>query len=214
MGTKITFIRHGETDWNVNGRWQGQAAVPLNAWGRRQADVVASYVAAQGERFAALYASDLSRAYDTAGALARSLGLAVVSDPRLREIDLGEWQGLTEEEVKLWDGERLAWVRQDNFNHARPGGESWQQVGTRGAEALREIVGAHPESSLLVVSHGGTIRVTLQHLKLIDSSYTFIENCSRTIISYEPATSGWTLIGYNLIDHLAALRDPKITHEG
>lgn len=214
MRTRITFIRHGETDWNVNGRWQGQAAVPLNAWGRRQADVVSAYLAASSQRFDAIYASDLSRAYDTASAIARNLNLSVVADKRLREIDLGEWQGLTEDEVKAWDGERLAWVRQDNFNHARPSGESWQHVGARGTEMLREIVAAHPDAAVLVVSHGGTIRVTLQHLGLIDTSYTFIENCSRTIVSYDADADRWTVEGYNLVDHLAALRDPKITHEG
>src|SRR5258707_7809407 len=111
MLTRVTLIRHGETAWNVNGRWQGQAAVPLNDEGRRQAMLLAEHLLPRAAEFAAIYSSDSLRCRETAELVASRLDKSVQLDARLREIDLGEWQGLTSDEVQAWDIERLQMVR-------------------------------------------------------------------------------------------------------
>jgi broad specificity phosphatase PhoE len=198
--TRFTLIRHGETDWNVNGRWQGQASVPLNALGQQQAAITAAYLSTLGVAYTAIYASDLSRAAVTAALIAQKIGLSVQHDPRLREIDVGEWQGLTEEEVRAWDAERLAQVRRDPQAAVRPSGESWQQVSDRAMSVMRELHRRHPTGEVLVVSHGGTIRSVLSALALAFPSAP-LGNCSRTLLS--AAADQWTLDAYNLTDHLA-----------
>src|SRR5688572_18781139 len=129
MATRITLIRHGETDWNVSGRWQGQAPVPLNSNGLQQASATATYLRNQSSSYAIVYASDLSRAFITASLIVNEIGGEIIKERRLREIDLGDWQGLTEIEIRDWDGENLARVRADSINARRPGGESWKDVG-------------------------------------------------------------------------------------
>lgn len=151
--THVILVRHGETDWNVTNRAQGQAEVALNAAGRHQAEEVAERLA--GVDLAAVYSSDLSRAADTAAAIARRHGLDVVLDPDLREIDQGDWEGVDTGTIKqrwpeLW-GDARHWLR-------RPGGESPGEVRARALQALRRIVAAHPSDTVAVVSHGGTIR--------------------------------------------------------
>jgi broad specificity phosphatase PhoE len=200
MPTRFTLIRHGETDWNVSGRWQGQAPVPLNDLGHRQARVTAAYLASNGTRFDAVYSSDLSRAAVTAQYIVERLGGVVVPDRRLREIDLGDWQGLTNEEVQAWDNERFLAVRKDTLNAVRPGGESWTQVGERAVSLLRELLTTHPNGDLLLVAHGGTIRSILFTLTLKDLPAAHIDNCSRTILGHQDGA--WTLEAYNLTDHL------------
>src|SRR5688572_10410020 len=96
--TRILVARHGETDWNRLGSWQGQADPPLNDDGRRQAAALAEKLA--GDRIAAVYSSDLRRASETAEALGTRLGVEVVLDRGLREIDVGSWSGLTRDEVE------------------------------------------------------------------------------------------------------------------
>ena len=95
--TRILLARHGETDWNRIGRWQGHADPPLNEAGREQAAALAERLA--GDGIAAIYSSDLRRASATARTVGKQLGLAVVEDPALREIDVGSWSGLTRAEV-------------------------------------------------------------------------------------------------------------------
>ena len=151
--TKVLIVRHGATEWNINKRAQGQADIPLTDKGRHQALDTARQLA--NFPVTAVYTSDLSRARDTAQAIAEMHGLAVTEDARFREIDQGDWTGLTTDEIsarwpELWGPAR-------HYN-ARPGGESPQQVRERALEGLRDAVQAHPEGTIVVVSHGGTIR--------------------------------------------------------
>ncbi len=151
--TTIFLVRHGATQWNIHKRAQGQADVPLTDKGRLQALDAAKQLAT----FAidAVYSSDLERAFDTAQAIAHVQGVEVVKDPRLREIDQGEWTGLPVAEIeRRWPE---LWGTARHYN-ARPGGESPQQVRARGLAAVRDAVADHPDGNLVVVSHGGTIR--------------------------------------------------------
>jgi 2,3-bisphosphoglycerate-dependent phosphoglycerate mutase len=138
--TTILLARHGETDWNRDGRFQGHADPPLNEAGRRQAERLAQAVA--DEPPDAVYASDLRRAFDTAEIVGTRLGLPVGRETGLREIDVGSWQGLTREETdgRGWDG------------------ETYEQHRDRVLRALREIGERHPRGRVLVVAHGGCLR--------------------------------------------------------
>ena len=151
--TQVFLVRHGATDWNKEKRAQGHADIDLNADGHKQAAAVATELA--HEHIDAVYSSDLKRARDTAVAIASAQGLEVQVDPDLREIDQGDWEGLTTDEIRTrWPN---LWGPNRHYN-ARPGGESPQQVKSRSLRALRRAVEAHPEGAIVVVSHGGTIR--------------------------------------------------------
>ena len=147
------LIRHGATEWNHSRRAQGQADIELNEAGRRQAEHVAQELA--GEDIVAVYSSDLKRAFHTASPIAAARGLSVVTDPAFREIDQGEWEGLEVDEIaRRWPD---LWGPARHYS-TRPGGESPQQVRARALEGVRQIVRAHSEGTVVVVSHGGTIR--------------------------------------------------------
>lgn len=151
--TQVLLVRHGATEWNIHKRAQGQADIPLTDKGKEQAVDAARQLAKFPVK--AIFSSDLSRARDTAQEIAKIHGLPVVEDPRFREIDQGEWTGLATEEIatrwpELWGPAR-------HYN-ARPGGESPQQVRARALAALRDAVAANPQGTIVVVSHGGTIR--------------------------------------------------------
>ncbi len=152
--TELWLIRHGQTDWNLEGRYQGQSDIPLNATGLSQAEAFAASL--DGQPFSALYSSDLRRAAQTAAAIARRTGLAVIPEPRLREIHQGQWQGRTLDEVRAVYNESAQAKRwQIDPEAARaPGGESVLEVSQRMAQAADSIARAHPGQRVLVVSHG------------------------------------------------------------
>src|SRR5262245_53202123 len=101
--TVFYIIRHGETDWNLSGRWQGHADVPLNALGRAQAQRLAERLRREDTRLDSIYSSDLLRAWETALIIGDALGVAPRPLPALREIDVGAWSGLTRAEVLMRD---------------------------------------------------------------------------------------------------------------
>ncbi|MBN2386380.1 MAG: histidine phosphatase family protein [Anaerolineales bacterium] len=157
--THLFLIRHGETDWNVEGRWQGQADVPLNARGRAQAARMAETL--RGLDLQAIYASDLVRARETAEALAAVHGLEVRLDARLREIHQGEWQGLLVGEIEARYAARFHERRRDPLNVAPPGGETVAGVQARVVAFLQEVVARHPGQTLAIVAHGFVLAVAL-----------------------------------------------------
>lgn len=144
--TELHLIRHGQTDWNVAGRYQGQADIPLNTVGLAQARALAERLS--GQRFDALFSSDLQRAYQTAEAIAAAVGLPIHALRVLREIHMGEWEGKLLAEVSQG-------YTQNKSPHSKPqGGESVAQVAARLAQAADSICRAHPGGRVLVVSHG------------------------------------------------------------
>ncbi len=159
--TELLLVRHGETDWNRDRRFQGHADPPLNEMGREQAHALAAELA--GERIELVYTSDLCRARETAEIVAASLGADLVALRDLREIDVGEWEGLTwpEIEERYPEGAR-AWHEQGFGWEA---GETYDELGERVVAALRRIAADHPEQRVLVVGHGGTIRATRAFLE-------------------------------------------------
>ena len=153
--TKILLVRHGETDWNRERRFQGHADPPLNDAGREQARALAERLA--GEQIDAVYSSDLRRARETAAILAAPHGLEVVAVRELREIDVGSWQGLSWPEIEELFPRARALARD---GHGWERGETYEQLGERIVRALGDIAARHPGQRVLVVGHGGTVRAT------------------------------------------------------
>jgi len=156
--TTLLLVRHGETDWNAEGRVQGHTDRPLNDFGRRQAKELADRLAGEGAD--AIYTSDLVRAKETADIVAERLGLTVVVDPGLREKDWGTWEGLTGDE-------RI---------HVEFEGESVEDHRDRVMAAVRRIVARHPDQRVVVVTHGGSLRRIQTAVNGVADSV--IENCA------------------------------------
>jgi broad specificity phosphatase PhoE len=152
--TEILLARHGETEWNVERRWQGHADVPLNALGRDQAHDLAARLA--GEHVDAIYASDLSRARETAEIVGAALGVAVRTLRELREIDVGSWSGRTTDEIQREDPGARDRVRDHGYGWE--GGETPAQMAARVVAAVRRLAAEHPDERILIVAHGGVIR--------------------------------------------------------
>jgi phosphoserine phosphatase len=155
--TTILLARHGETDWNREGRFQGHADPPLNRTGRDQA--VQLSVALMAEELAAVYSSPLRRALETAEIVAASRGLEPVTLDALREVDVGSWSGLTRAEVEQRFPEQYArWL---DYGQGWEDGETYDEMGARVVAALLEIAAAHHGERVLAVTHGGPIRAAL-----------------------------------------------------
>jgi len=159
----VYLARHGETEWNRVGRWQGRTDVPLSDVGRAQARALADHL--RGRGIAEIHASDLSRAHETAHIVATVLGITrLTSDPRLRERGFGIFEGLTREEC----AERHPDVWQRYLADRRstpPDAEPQADVVARIVGAMTAIAeAAHPAGPILVVSHGGAIRSFVHHI--------------------------------------------------
>jgi broad specificity phosphatase PhoE len=155
MTTTLWLIRHGETDWNRNGLYQGQADIPLNATGLTQARAAAEELARVERPFTALYSSPLLRARQTAAETALRLGCKVHEDQRLMEIHQGEWTGKNYLTVVAQFGDPLqAAGMRDTLNSRAPGGESVAEVAARMRAAADEISTRHPNGDVLVFTHG------------------------------------------------------------
>jgi len=154
--SKLVFVRHGQTVWNVEGRVQGHADSVLTSQGRAQA-------AAVGKRlkeldFIRLYSSDLVRTRQTSEIIAEFTGHDVITDPRLREKNMGVFQGLTRFEMEEKYGEELALRQAQGPDYIVPNGESDRQFFTRSTACFEELAGNHAGETIVVVSHGGVLK--------------------------------------------------------
>ncbi len=155
MLTTIVLVRHGETDWNRDARFQGHADIPLNATGQEQVRELADRLA--GESFSVAYTSPLRRASESAALLAERLGIEVRSSDALKEVDVGAWSGLTTEEVEARFPEGFArWVEWRCAGWSE--GETYEELGRRVVDGLLEIAEEHDGEQVLAVTHGGPIR--------------------------------------------------------
>lgn len=211
MITTVYLIRHGETDWNLNGRWQGHADVPLNAVGARQATIVAHRLADEGVRFDALYSSDLARAFQTAWEIGKAVKAPVQLLPSLREIDLGTWSGLTYDEIKATHPTEIALLEQGQ-DIPRGGAETLSALRKRVVEAVDAIAGQHRGETLGVVSHGGAIRMLLAHATSHEGDgfkrFPHIGNTSISVVAIGP--DGWQIVSANDMTHLEQVHDPEL----
>jgi broad specificity phosphatase PhoE len=153
--TTILLARHGETDWNRDGRWQGHSNTSLNVRGREQARELADELTAEVD---VVYSSDLARARETAEIVAARLGLEIRLDARLRERGFGAWEGLTHTEIEERDAEALARWRAGEGSGADDA-EPFDAFAQRMGHFLEDVLERHVGERVLVIAHGGSIRV-------------------------------------------------------
>lgn len=194
---QVVLLRHGRTEWNATGRFQGQRDSPLDGIGRAQAAAAAVAVASMEPD--AIVTSDLVRARDTALAVADESNLDVVEDVRLREIHLGAWQGLTRAEARAaFPDEYERWRTGEDAR--RGGGETYAEVGARAAECVTEWAEKLGPGSLVVaVTHGGTARATIGTLLGMDPDTWWrlapLGNCRWSLLG--DIGRGWRLEEHN-----------------
>jgi broad specificity phosphatase PhoE len=183
---RLWLIRHGQTAWNLEGRYQGQADAPLNATGWEQARAVAARLA--GKRYDAIYSSDLQRALTTAEVIGEAVGLRVRRHPGLREVRLGRWEGMLAVDIQRDYAEAWLARQRDPANARPPGGESAAEVAQRVWAAVDEIVTAHPGGAIIVVSHGLAVATVLCRARGVPLAevYTLIpDNCQPETVVWE-----------------------------
>jgi len=207
--TRVLLIRHGETSWNREQRWQGHADIPLSDEGMEQAQRLARHLSSPAERFGngdairAVYSSDLRRASQTAEVLARALGLESCLDRGWREIDVGRWTGYRRDEIRARFGDE--WRRiAAGADLPRGGGETFAAFSSRVIAALEHLRRAHGRETVAVVTHGGVIRAALAHVVGVPWSrlreIARIENTGISELRFEGA--GWIVEGRNDVAHL------------
>jgi broad specificity phosphatase PhoE len=199
--TRILLARHGETDWNRDGRWQGHLDAPLNAAGLAQAEALAAHVASLAVDV--LYSSDLSRARQTAAAMERTTGLTAVVDADLREVDVGELAGWNREQARASDP---AWYQRwlDGAVEGYRRGETYAELHERSVRAFRRVLEAAQGRTAVVVCHGGNIRAIVSEIVGLGADERWrvagAANCSLTAI--EQRRGRLQLATFNETGHL------------
>lgn len=185
---RLLLIRHGETVWNRESRFQGVLDVPLSEKGKEEAALLAAFL--RDKPLSAIYSSPLGRAQETARAISNAAGLEVCTVDALKEIDVGEWSGLTWEEVwAKWPELGRRWHENPPASPPPPGGEYYPDFQKRSLRAVEEIVSRHgDEDWLALVTHGGVIRAVLNQLLGIawgSKAVFYIKNCSFTRLRWQ-----------------------------
>jgi broad specificity phosphatase PhoE len=197
------LVRHGQSTWNHERRIQGQLDPPLSDEGRRQATQLGHRLA--GRTFAGFYSSDLKRAAETAQLIGGSLGIDPTPMAELREIFLGQWEGLRTEELAARFPEAWAsWSEEPDWDLV-PGGEGSVAFETRVGAALDALFRRHPQGDVLVVTHGGVIQIALHHVVGRPGRGIFpfrIQNASVSVL--ERRNGRVVVSGVNDIGHLEA----------
>jgi broad specificity phosphatase PhoE len=170
----LTLVRHGQTDWNLEGRYQGQADVPLNAMGILQAKEAAHQL--RDKHFDIIYSSDLNRALQTAEEIASVVKAPLIVDTRLREISLGEWEGRLFSEIKMKYPELITLREIAPLEMCPPGGETLGEVANRVYGFADEIAVSFSQNRVLLVSHGLALAVLIVKARglSLDYAYQFI----------------------------------------
>jgi alpha-ribazole phosphatase len=198
------LLRHGETEWNAANRICGRSDVPLSEAGRRQAKRLAERL--KPISFEALYSSPLKRAIETARFISERIGLEPVVDDRLVELDYGQWEGKTLEEIMKNDPKTLRAWEADPGRVTPPGGESGLEAQQRVVHFLDSLAAKHRKSQVAVVLHKTVCRLAICYvLGMPPSDYRrrlILENAALSII--QPREDGWQLITYNDTSHLSA----------
>lgn len=199
--THVIVVRHGETEWNNEKRWQGHLDSPLTSKGLAQARALAGRLAHQ--RFNVLYSSDLGRAYRTAQIISAATGHSVAPDARLRERHLGIFQGLTSEEIRQGHAEEYERHRARDPDHVLPGGESLSQQVERNVACFEELAQKHLGESIVVVTHGGVLSGLFRHVLSIplEAPRRFeFPNSSLNVFIFREGY--WTLQTWGDVGHL------------
>lgn len=192
--SRLVIWRHGQTDWNIDNRFQGHADVPLNTVGRKQASDAATLLTALSP--AAIISSDLQRAANTAQELAARVGLPVRTDVRLRETDVGSWSGHTITEIKATDPVRYAeWV--EGLDVPAGGAENRTDVANRMEAAISDALTPLSQGALLVVvTHGGAARAAIGRLLGLN-------------VPDWPVIGGLSNCSWSLLERVASVKGPR-----
>ena len=200
--THFVVVRHGETEWNIASRIQGQGDSALTASGRAQAQAIAGRLAAAGP-FDLLVSSDLGRALETAGPIAAATGLAIRPDARLRERHFGAGEGLTYDEVGARYPGAFRSEGAIDPDYAIPGGESRRAFHERVAAAFESLAREAPQARIVVVTHGGVLGTLYRHIRdipLAEPHRIAIANASYNAVSF--TAGAWAIHAWSDDDHL------------
>ena len=201
QATRILAIRHGETMWNVDSRIQGHLDIALNDTGRWQAERLG--MALKDEPIAAIYASDLSRAHDTALAVSRHTGVPVQPEPGLRERSFGEFEGRTFAEIETELPEQAKRWRQRDPAFTPAGGESLLMLEARVLSVAGRLAAQHPGEQIALFAHGGVMDILYRAATRLDlqAARTWaLGNTAVNRLLWSP--EGFSLVGWADVQHL------------
>jgi probable phosphoglycerate mutase len=199
--TTLILVRHGETAWNVENRWQGQKDSSLTDLGREQARRVAARLAAV--KVSAIYSSDLGRAKEVAAIIAATHNLSVIESEDLRERSYGVLEGKTSKDAAASEGVWFLRWQADHLRQAPPAGENEQMVGDRVMEALSQIAESHPGQTVAISTHGGPIKIAFFRVLSIPLSLwrlAWVSNGS--ITTFRGSRDVMRLVCFNDVCHL------------
>jgi 2,3-bisphosphoglycerate-dependent phosphoglycerate mutase len=202
--TSVTLIRHGETEWNLSGRWQGHADSPLSDRGVAQAEALGKRM--QPDDFDFFYSSDLGRALHTSRLLGGPSGWEAIPREDFRERDLGILEAMTTHEMMEREPEAYCSFRNDGPEYVPPGGESFKHFYERCSNAIEEIALAHQGARVGVVTHGGVLGAVFRFVLNIplkaERNYVLL-NCSLNRL--EKKEDGWNLVSWGDVAHLQGM---------
>jgi probable phosphoglycerate mutase len=198
---RILLVRHGQTDWNVQGRWQGYEPVPLNEEGRTQARAVAR--ALYGRPVGSIVSSDLSRAFETAAAIGNVLGIQPRADERWREFNMGVFQGNTRDEIIRKFPDEWHGFQSNYWDFHIPAGESRRMMQDRIYAAWQALLESAVGPEVIVVSHGGSLRMLLVRLFPDSPEIDAVHFGNTSVTTLECTDNGWHLAQVASVDHLA-----------
>jgi broad specificity phosphatase PhoE len=205
---QIIITRHGETDWNVQKIFRGHADIDLNLTGRKQAELLAQYL--KDTKLDAIYSSPLERALRTAQIVAgQQHRLRMETDLDLVDFDYGEWQGVSEEDVKKKYAELYDRWQKEPFRVKMPGGESLNEVKKRVQRALNQITSEYESGTVLIVSHRIVMKVLILNLLGLDTSHMGnikLDACGLTVFNYEKDTNRFIMTRFNETCFLNSLK--------
>ena len=205
MSTRLLVVRHGQTDWNISGRFQGQTDIPLNPAGLRQAQAIAKRLGTEAPE--AIYTSDLQRAWQTAkiiqAALPPESRPPLIGEPRLREMCFGKWEGLTYNEIQALQPRLLQRWESDLEHTTPPDGENLLSMAQRVHTAYESILALHPEATVVLVAHGGPLQMLITQVLGMPAGrfwQVHLTNASLSVVDVYPEGAIVNLL--NSVDHL------------
>lgn len=211
MKTRFYLIRHGETEWNAQGIYQGLTDIPLSEEGKRQAMCLGKRFENPALKLDAVYSSPLQRAVETAESMANAKGLTVVPDKHFIEINFGEWEGHNVKQLTEKYGKSYTDFYERPFSYAFPGEGSFTTVKERAVAGFYELLEKHKEQTVAIVSHGGVLRVLI--MALMDMNETFYKKMwlsNTSITTIDVSDSGkMVLLTLNDFAHLETMNTLK-----
>ncbi len=209
--TTIFLVRHGETAWNLQRRFQGQADIPLNATGVAQAQALALWLQSQSHPFTALYSSDLLRCVQTAEPIEKVMGLKATLSPELREIHCGEWEGYTSSAINAQFPGALDRWRRGVDKETIPGGESVKELVDRASCFYEQTIVNHLGESIIIVAHGGTISALMIAIEGLDIRAAWndrdrrIDNTGVVALTLDHFSGDHNVLCFNSTEHLGEI---------